>query len=381
MRGNALAFELNQNERRVLDAIWRSQPISRLALASETGLTTGAVTRITTMLIERGLLAEDVIYSGARGNPPRPLSIRPDGGHAFGVSFSHTYMDVGLVALSGAILDSERITYSTASPSVLRERIAHCIGAILDRTDPLPNLFGVGIAVPGEFTTDRPSIRAHPYFPQLDGIDLAKTFQGLVDLPVWIENDCNAAALGERLLGWGLRYRTFVNVFLCHGVGGGIVIDGMPFRGSKGNAGGIHSFFPLAEPRPSGQDLFDVLARETEPVRDFNDLERDDVLALPGIAPWIARAAAQLQVPLTRIARLIDPDAIIIGGRLPSVMLESIAAQVKGPGFCTDTPLGPPELVASKIGGAAGVVGAAATAMFATIMSNGKRNVRDNWLR
>lgn len=78
---------------------------------------------------------------------------------------------------------------------------------------------------------------------------------------------------------------------------------------------------------------------------------------------------------------MLDPDAIIIGGRLPSAMLESIAAQVKGPGFCTDTPLGPPELVASKIGGAASVVGSAATAMFAEFMGNGKRNVRDNWLR
>lgn len=374
-------MKLNQNERRVLDVIWRQQPISRLHVAHETGLTTGAVTRITQVLVDGGLLTEGVVQTGSRGNQPKPLSIRPDGGYAFGVSFSHTYMDVGLVALSGAILDNERVTYPSATPSVLRDSITQCISTILGRSGSLPNLFGVGIAVPGEFTTNRSSIRAHPYFPQLDGIDLNAAFDGLVDMPVWVENDCNAAALGERLLGWGLRYPTFVNVFLCHGVGGGIVVDGTLFRGANGNAGGIHSFFPLAEPRPSGHDLFDVLGREAQPVRDFNDLEVDDVLARPGVAPWVARAAAQLQAPLTRVARLIDPHAIIIGGRLPTPMLESITAQVRGPGFCTDTPLAPPELVASKIGGAAGVVGAAATAMFATIMGNGKRTARDNWLR
>lgn len=365
----------------MLDVIWRHQPIARLGVAELTGLTTGAVTRIAQVLTDQGLLSESIAHAGGRGSPSRPLSIRPEGGLAYGASFSHSFIDVGLVALDGTIIAHRRKPFSRATPEMLRDRIANCIESIeADKGKP-ENVFGLGIAVPGDFSAKQPSIRAHPYFPELDGVNLVEAFGEISGYSASIENDCNAAALGERFHGWGLRYPTFVNVFICHGIGGGLVLDGTLYRGVNGNAGGIHTFFPFAEPRPSGHDLFDVMAREGQPIRDFCDLEIDDVLEVPGMRPWIARAGAQLQTALTRVARLIDPDAIVIGGRIPTPILDVIRDVVDGPGFCADSPSAKPVVHASSIGGAAGVIGAAATSIFETLLARGKRSPRDNFVR
>ncbi len=367
---------LSQNERRVWDAIWRKQPISRVQLAQETGLTTGSVTRITQSLAERRLVAETVSRDGSRGSPSRPLTIEKDAAHAFGVSFSHTYLDVGLVNLGGELLAVERRTYNVATPEVISGAFRSGIEAIIATRRAAP--LGIGIAVPGDFSRETRFIRAHPYFPHLNKIDLQTVFQSGEELPVFIENDCNASALGERVHGCGLEFDTFFSVFVCHGIGGGVILDGQLYRGRHGNAGGVHSFFPPSHPRPSGHDLFDTLAREGLRIRDFNELERPDALDLPGVRPWIYRAGTQLQDALTRVARLFDPDGVVIGGRLPPSFLQEIAAIIDTDLFCADAPLAKPALRASGLGANAGIVGAASVVFFREFFSDHGRHPSDN---
>ncbi len=375
-----MQLSLTHNERRVLDVIWRKGPIARAEIAGLIGLSTGPVTRITQRLLSEGLLVESVRRSGARGNPMRPLDIDDGGALAYGVSFSHRHLEVGLIDLRGRLLGAVRRTFADAHPNVLVEAAREGIEELERTRADGRRILGVGFAVPGDFAVGRRFINAHPYFPHLREVDLVAAFSEGVPYPVYIENDCNAAALGERMLGHGRQFESFVSVFVCHGVGGGVILKGELHRGEHGNAGGLHAFFPFGKPRPSGHDLFDAMAREGVQVRDFPDFEAAGALDFPGVRPWIARAGTQLRDALTVTARLFDPEAIIIGGRLPPSFLEELAKVVDDAQFCSDAPLAKPLVRASELGPRAGVIGAAAVVLYASFLDASIPARTDNYI-
>jgi predicted NBD/HSP70 family sugar kinase len=366
-----MEFSLNSNERRVLDVIWRRGPIARAEIAEHLDITTGPITRITQRLFDAGLLTESVHYNGLRGNPMRPLQVSPTGAYAIGISFSHRHLEAGLVDLAGNLIGSILRPISEATPELIRSEAINCVDVLgVEYPDSREKVLGVGFAVPGDFTPGRRRINAHPYFPKLRDVDLIDTFSAGMPLPVFIENDCNAFALGERVMGRGRAYTNFFCVFVGHGIGGGVVVDGGLYRGDHGNAGGLHSFFPLSAPRPSGHDLFDTIAREGHHLRDFCDFETEGALDLPGVRPWLARAGAQLRDALTITSRLFDPGAIIIGGRLPPDFLNVLRDTIADQAFCADSPLEKPQVLASELGPKAGIVGAASVVLHAHFLDS-----------
>ncbi len=87
-------------------------------------------------------------------------------------------------------------------------------------------------------------------------------------------------------------------------------------------------------------------------------------LTIEGCAPletWINNASQQLIKPLTVLARAFDPDAVIIGGRLPIDLLEAIAKGVNTEAFCQAdrNRLPVPDILVTELGDLGGVIGAA----------------------
>ncbi len=165
--------QLSRNERQVLNAIWRHGPIARAELVDHINLTTGSLTRITQLMAEQGLLTETVRRSGGRGNPMRPLEIRAEGAYAFGVNFSHRYMDVGVVDLSGALRGSVRREFAEANPEVIVSTTRDAVDQLMsDCGIEAERVLGLCFAAPGEIRPDGRGIYPHPYFTNLKDIDL-----------------------------------------------------------------------------------------------------------------------------------------------------------------------------------------------------------------
>src|SRR6185295_5049104 len=78
-----------------------------------------------------------------------------------------------------------------------------------------------------------------PNIPSLAGFKLGVALESKLNAPVLIENDANAAALGEMWRGAGRGYRTIICLTLGTGVGSGIILDGELWRGIDGTAGEI----------------------------------------------------------------------------------------------------------------------------------------------
>jgi glucokinase len=111
-------------------------------------------------------------------------------------------------------------------------------------------LAGVGVAVPGFIRLKEGIVENSANLPSLEGSPLRDEIQQKLGAPVILENDANAAALGEKWLGAGRDVDDLILLTLGTGIGGGIVLNGQIVRGRDGMAGefGHMTVFPDGNP-------------------------------------------------------------------------------------------------------------------------------------
>ena len=359
---------LGRGCRQVLDVLCRGGPASRAEIAAATGYTRPAITQMVRELTDVGILSEGEARRGQRGQPARPVAFRRDAGYSVGVNFSATYLDVAIVDLSGGLIAEARASLAEPTPGAVAALAETMIESFREKYSiPLASFLGVGISIPGDFDVDG-SILPHRVFPGFAGRGVFEEFQSLISLPVFLENDGRVCAIGERVMGAGRAYRTFMLVHLGHGIGGGIIINGTPYRGAIGNAGILGQYYPYDAPRPSGLDLLETLQRAGYPLGDFDALEHFD-LDQKIVNDWAKRAAEQLGGVIARIGRFFGPDAIIIAGRLPPKVIDRLVANIDLPAALRHLDQLPtPALIASPLGASAGLLGAAAVPIFKALL-------------
>jgi glucokinase len=152
---------------------------------------------------------------------------------AIGVDIGGTKIAAGLVSEAGEIVESsEEPTPDDATkiPAI----VADLVGRLTGDEKPV----GVGIGAAGFVGEDRATVRFAPNIAWAEE-PLAKHVRALVDLPIVVENDANAAAWGEFRFGAGEDTDDLLLITLGTGIGGGIVHRGQLFRGGFGVAAEI----------------------------------------------------------------------------------------------------------------------------------------------
>jgi len=156
-----------------------------------------------------------------------------------GVDLGGTSVKAGLVGSNGEVLYQNKFpTNADKGPSVVIEQIHLAIQDAMNNRDGA-EVRGIGIGAPGVVDDDG-VVKAPPNFADWDEVplktELSKLFGGY---PIGIENDANAAAIGESKYGAGKEIPNFLFVIWGTGVGGGIILDRKIFRGPTGGAGEI----------------------------------------------------------------------------------------------------------------------------------------------
>jgi glucokinase len=195
----------------------------------------------------------------------------------------------------------------------------------------------ISVVVPGTVQTDTGIVTKAPNVPSLDGFRLAAALTSELSLPAVLENDANAAAVGEMWQGAGRGYRTIICVTLGTGVGGGLILEGKLWRGADGAAGEIGHIGvePFGVACPCGsRGCLEVYASATAIVRmtreagprypssplhtsEFLTAEKVYLSGLEGdemALEVFRRMGVYLGIGLASLINVINPEAIIIGG-------------------------------------------------------------------
>jgi glucokinase len=174
------------------------------------------------------------------------------GAYSVGVDLGGTNLRVAAVDGEGMIL--ERVSL----PAVYDcgpERVVEDIVRVIDSVrGPLgaTGLRGVGIGIPGFVDFDAGIVIETANLPGFQGFPIRDEIQQHLGTPIILENDANAAALGEMWMGAGRDVRDLILLTLGTGIGGGIVIDGKILHGFRGMAGEIGHMTVFPDGNPCG---------------------------------------------------------------------------------------------------------------------------------
>ncbi len=270
----------------------------------------------------------------------------------------------------------------------------HAIGRMVDALAAaaveagvgLGGLLGLGVASPGALDLVNGIVHEAPQLPGWDGIPLPRILSDRLGIPVLLENDANAAALGENRFGAGRGTRQMIYFTVSTGVGGGIIIDGRIYHGITGSAGELGHIIVqpngarclcgelgCLEAYASGTGiawraaaLVEVgAAPGLERVRrEKGGLDADEIADAAREGDEVARrlfeeAGFYLGVALTNCVNIFNPEMIVVGGGVTFGAGDLFFARAEETmrQLSRKEPLGHVRLVRGELGDRAGPLG------------------------
>lgn len=151
-----------------------------------------------------------------------------------GIDIGGTFVKFGLVDKNGKLTEGSKI--STADLKEGGNFVESFIKALKSEFAKFPNISEVGIGIPGTLDKARKKPLEVPAIPELNNTNFHDTIQQYFpDKTFSLENDANAAALGEYYFSGQNLPEDFIFITLGTGVGGAVVLDGEIFKGGDGN--------------------------------------------------------------------------------------------------------------------------------------------------
>ena len=228
------------NTSRILDCLRTRSPISRAGLSSIVGLNRSTVSSLINGLIVEGFVREIGLQASARGRPGMLLEIDPGGGCAVGVEIGVDFISVILTDFIAQVL-WQRHTVTNSQDG--QDHIVECAAGIIQQALEIGQerglrRLGIGLGVPGLVDVRQGNLVFAPNLRWRD-VPFRQMWTQRFGLPVFVENEANAAALGEYYFGIARDVRNLIYLSAGVGLGGGIIIEGRLFRGSGGYAGEV----------------------------------------------------------------------------------------------------------------------------------------------
>lgn len=172
--------------------------------------------------------------------------------YSIGVDLGGTNLRVAAISDTGRVLDKVSIpAVYTAGPEHVISDIVTIISTIRSRIGS-SGLQGVGIGVPGFIDIPKGVVVGSANLPGFQGFPVRDEIQRFLGTHIVLENDANAAALGEMWIGAGKDVKDLILITLGTGIGGGIVVDGRVLHGHMGMAGEIGHMTVYADGNPCG---------------------------------------------------------------------------------------------------------------------------------
>ncbi|WP_394619073.1 ROK family protein [Lentzea sp. JNUCC 0626] len=315
----------------VLDLVRAAGMISRVGLVNATGLTGGTISTVVRGLIDEGLVAETGHAESTGGKRRVMLQLNQFARYAVGVHLDDARTTYVLTNLGGAVV--ARISRAAATGDVVG-RVTREVDALIDSVGvERGRILGLGLV------SARPS--AHH--------ELGKSLEQVTGLPVVLDHDATAAAIGEHWSGGVGATSTFAALYMGSGIGAGVVLGGTTYRGSNGHIGEIgHACLDIDGPLCwcGARGCLEVLAG---PAAVVEQARADRGLArAAGLAGGRTRASTPVSADfaaISRVARQGDARAVALlersaryvaaAARTLANLLDLEVLVLTGPSFAT----------------------------------------------
>lgn len=311
------------NQKLILNEILKNSPISRASLSEITGLNKSTVSSQVNELIEKNVIFEIGAGQSSGGRRPVMLVFNKNAGYSIGIDIGVDYLNGILTDLEGNIILEKASDLSSPSAGEVKEILFELIhDFIIHMPDSPYGLVGIGICVPGLVDSNQKII----FMPNLDWYieDLQLLIESEFNVPVFVENEANAGACGEKVFGVTKNHENIIYISINVGIGVGIIINNELYKGVNGFSGEMgHMTIDFNGPKCScgNRGCWELYASEKALLDSFSNDEKNmlrkeiveranknDVAVLNALQNF----GFYVSIGLTNILNTFDAQAIIL---------------------------------------------------------------------
>ncbi len=327
--GAHVASDLKEmNRAAVYELLKAKGEISKAEVGRLSGISAPTVIKIVDYFREIGVASEAGALPSALGRKPVRIRFEPESSLSIGAQYDGVHLTVGLVDLGGRIHALRRSEASSNLRETVEGRLPREIKALFTESSlPWTRVHGIGIGVPAVIDRGKELIR----FAPLAGLRESFNYRPILDrlgeelgFPVFIENDANAAALGEVAARGPGEGCDLVFIEMGRGLGAGLILDGRLRRGSRHSAGEI-GYLALEGDRVASLDEPGWLESRMDLDSFWNEVSR---WGSPSEAS-LTRVVDLLALALSNICVSLDIGRVVVGqaGQEPfgPLLLERLA--------------------------------------------------------
>ena len=340
-----LVRKLNNNI--VVDVLRREAPVSRANLSVLTGLNKSTISSIIDELIEGGWVRETSFQTNKIGRPGLLLEINPEGGFALGLEIGVDFLLCVVTNFSAEVIWHKRVeTDPKDGQLAIHQKAFKLVAEAIEfgKKNNATGRWGIGIAIPGLVDVHNGILKLAPNL-KWENVPLRLIWNQQFHYPVYIENDGNAAALGEYYYGAARGTKDFIYIAADYGLGSGIIVDGNLLKGNKGYASEvghmtydpegdlcscgkrgcyetvigpravIHSVNKLIKEKGSDKTIIKFTEDDENPINYdtvVNAALEKDQIAIDALKD----VGCKLGLVVSHLVNIFDPKMVILGGAL-----------------------------------------------------------------
>lgn len=278
--------------------------------------------------------------------------------------------DIGGTSIKYGVCQDNALTDMKEIPTNAEKGGAHILKTVISLIQVHTDFDAIGISTAGQVhAKDGFIIYANQNIPDYTGIQYKKALEDLFHVPVAVENDVNAAALGEAVYGAGQDYSQFLMLTYGTGVGGAVINNREVYHGSSYSASEFGAMITHSDARLSGSDFFDGcyeryasttgLVQMIKPYRPELDTGRKIFQALSDdtVVDIIDKWVNEIMLGLATLTHIYNPSCIILGGGIMAQPLILQKIEEKKSRFIMPS-FAHVHIIAAALGNSAGVLGA-----------------------
>ncbi len=324
----------NINQTVLLHLIRERQPISRAEIAKITGLRPGTISSIVNRLIRKGVIYEGAEGPSSGGRKPTYLYINAENAYVLAIDIGVRDTVYAVSDFNGRILKQKAIV-TKGKPQEFLTFLASEIEKTLKSDYRRAKFAAAGVSVPGLIKRDAGEVTVSPNL-EWNNTPVKKILEEKLKLPVFVENDANAAAYSE--LWYGpldeIKVKTLLYILVVDGLGTGLIINGELHVGSQIGLGGFGHMClePNGEVCSCGRKgCWETLASESATIARYHRLMNNkngsittsitDIIALANRGDEKAIAALKataeyLGEGIASLAHGLSPEIVVVGGEI-----------------------------------------------------------------
>jgi predicted NBD/HSP70 family sugar kinase len=316
------------NQKRVLGILKEKRKLTKLEISRTLNISIPTVTSIIAELKKNSIVKKAGTATSTGGRKPEIIEFLPDSRYSIGIDLSKKYIRITLTNLDCKLIIDKKIDILLNSENIIPTIKTLIEDIINSKIEYKNNLMGIGLSIPGIVDEKNLKLKLATNF-NLKNISF-KSLKSYFKVPIYLENEANAAALAESKLGVVKNLKNLIYISITEGIGGGIFINNDMYKGMQNKAGEIGHMSIIKNGRKctcGREGCWETYASNYALLNDYNTKSKNNISSLstlinkfksndPIAVKSIENYIEYLAEGIQNLVFIFNPEYIVIGGEI-----------------------------------------------------------------